>query len=170
MARRARIGATFKENTTVNLARLNKECQANLLGVLKKSAYELRDLARRNAPVDTGATEDAIVVEEPRRNGINGAYTFNVGVNRELHERLASERKINWKPHPYFDAWLHESDYELGEKSKEKNRRVRREDRRARVGNKFLERASNSLKPKISREANRVAKRAIERRKAGGTK
>lgn len=161
----ARIGATLVDTASLNLSRINSEMQGDLLGHLRESAEKIKDLAKLNVPTDVGAVEDAITVEKSEQRGINGAFTFKVGVDPDLHMMLVNQRKPqNWKYHPYFDEWLHESTYDLGEKSELKNAVVRSINAKAFVGPKYLSRAYEDLKGGISREAGSIVRRRIAAR------
>jgi len=163
MARR--VGAVFTSNVRLKLKRLEGDMQKHLLDHMIKSAEDVAELARLNVPVDTFTVEDSIIVEKPRRDGINFAYTFTVGVNTNKFNSIASQRKRNWNANKfaYFDVWLHESTYSLGERSIAKNLRVQSESPYARVGNKFLTRASESLDDDINRAASTIVKNIARR-------
>lgn len=159
------IGARFTSNARLKLERTQQELQKHLLGQLKSSAQDIANLATLNAPIDTGATQDAIIVEKPRRDGTNFAYTFTVGVNTNRFLALASSRKQDWKPFKYFEVWLHESQYELGPKSLAKQQVVKSVNPKAQVGNKYLYRAQQSLQPQINEQARKTVNKVLARQK-----
>jgi hypothetical protein len=162
-----RIGATVKSNVSLNLKRLNGELQSSLVNHLRESAGEIAELAKLNVPALTESVEDSIIVKKPKKDGINNAFTFEVGVDVRRFRRAARQRKSGWSSNAsdadYF-KWLHESsEYKLGDKSKAKNRRVSGMPH-ARVGNKFLSRAYESLEPEINKRAEAIVQRIIARR------
>lgn len=162
MARK--IGATFTDNVSVKLKRLEKEMMREHLKLLKKSASEIAYLASLNAPTRDGTVEESIVVNEPVRDGINHSFTYTVGVDKDM---VAKKRAALGYRDPYFDyfsIWLHESIYNLGEDSQIKADIVKMLHPKARVGNKYLERAYRSLKTDIEKEAQRITDRTIKRR------
>lgn len=151
------------ENVRANLMRLDVAVQAEMREYLYQSAEQIAELARLNVPVDEGDVENSIEVQIERRTGLRGANTVSVGVNRQKLEELRIERYGEDYRHYDYDIWLHEAVYNLGEKSEMKNDIVRSFHPKARVGNKFLERAFLALKGAIERGAKARANAIIRR-------
>ena len=158
----ARIGATFTNDASLNLFRIKREMQADLLDHLRESAENIAELARLNVPVETLSVEDAIVVQKAETQGFSGAIILKVGVDPNLHTALVSERKDNsWEKSDYFN-WLHEAVYDLGPKSELKDQMVRSINTKAYVGPKYLSRAYESLQGGINRRAGTIVRRRLE--------
>lgn len=136
-----------------NLARTEAKVQAGSLAALRESAKEIRDLARLNAPVDTGDLEKAIVTIEVRERtalGRFGQTTIEVGVDPS---------KLNLEEHGGFDYSIpmHEGVYNLGPKSEAKQ-----SGQAEQVGPKYLERALKALQAKIRRNMEDAVRRAAK--------
>lgn len=112
---------------------------------LRAGAEDIAELAREYAPVDEGDLEDAIDVLGEDRGGKNTRTRITIGVD---------ESGGTNKPVEGYYEYMHEGDYKLGKKSKEKaaslgdgsgtNGRV--------VGKKFLERAIDDLESSVRKD------------------
>lgn len=98
---------------------------------MRRKSYEIRDLARRNAPRDLGNLEDAIIVVEDRE-GINRRKRFAVTVDED-HEGDGPGRTVG-----QYATVMHEGAYALGDESYAKQQA----DPEANVGPKYLESAA----------------------------
>jgi len=157
-----RIGMSVTDNASIRLKRLDTEVQARMREFMYKSAEKIRDLARLNAPVDNTHVESAIEVEVERFQGLNRAHTVKVGIDWDKLRGLRAEAGLSTQFR--YDQWLHEAEYNLGEKSEEKNTWVRSFHPKASVGNQFLLRSYLDLKAHIERGAVERARSIIRAR------
>lgn len=124
------------------------------LSALRAMAALVVAEAKRNAPIDTGDLENAIVAIEDRdRNALGqfGQITIRVGVDIN---------KLQLHLHKGFDYSIpmHEDpNYNLGPKSEEKQARQGNH-----VGYKYLERALKDNEAEVRRRVEQAIKRAAD--------
>jgi hypothetical protein len=132
------------------LSQTGQKAERGVADVMRKGAKEIQDLARRQAPRDTGNLEKAIKVEEDR-SGKNGRVQVYVYVD-------GSEADENGRPIDEYAMQMHEGQYNLGDKSRAKQAA----DAGAIVGNKFLERAVDKIGPSLTRKVSDAVKETLE--------
>lgn len=154
MALKKGVGMSMNsDNVTAKLSRRGEKVEKHSVDVMRKYGDDVLRLARLNVPVKDFYVEDSIVKEE-NRTGQNRRIEITIGVDSA---KLAS---ISGKSYDY-SIWLHESSYNLGPLSEVKYYISKAEDPRAKVGNKFLERAIDSVKSDALSDLRKGIKEAI---------
>lgn len=123
-------------------ARLENEARRASEGArfaLKRGAENIRDLAKEYCPVDEENLEDSIMAE-PRREGINRRYVYDVFV--DLSHKGTRAQTVE-----KYANFIHDGNYKLGKKSEEKAALSGKY-----VGRKFLEKAFEELKDDIAKD------------------
>lgn len=136
-----------------NMRRTEEKVGAESLSALRNGADLLVKMARRNAPIDEGDLESAIVAIESRNRtalGRFGATNIQVGVDPSLLD-LESRKGFD------YSIPMHESTYNLGPLSEAKQA-----GQQEIVGPKYLERAMTELQDKIRQKVEEAIKRAIQ--------
>lgn len=136
-----------------NMRRIESKVSSESLQALRSGADLLVRMARRNAPIDEGDLEAAIVSREVRNRtalGQFGATNIQVGVDPSLLD-LESRKGFD------YSIPMHESTYNLGPLSEAKQA-----GQQEIVGSKYLERAMNDLQETIQRKVEEAIKRAIK--------
>lgn len=119
--------------------------------------------AKRYAPVQHGNLEEAIETRKVRGEGGRNEFEVFVNINKAVgyDEHSDSEKTIG----DYIN-FIHESDYELGEKSAEKDRRIGGSGygygRGGKVGRKFLARAFKDELPEIRESVREAVRRGLK--------
>lgn len=127
---------------------------------LEEGGNKIKREAIRRAPVDEGNLENAIYGPEDDEGikkdygGIHGRKRFYVGVDGS-HETDRLDRSVG-----DYALIMHESVYELGDKSKDKQK----DNPDITVGRKFLESAVEDLEAEISAEINEAFARELNKR------
>lgn len=135
------VGVTIKgvKRTQFAMSRFGDKTNQASLRVVRKSAKEIRDLARLYAPVDEGDLEESIrIIKEVRGDkrrlvqyiGVDPAY-LGVGYQRYRFR---------------YDVEMHDGEYNLGPLSRIKDSVVGR----GKVGRLYLKRAVDELSPEIT--------------------
>lgn len=154
MALKKGIGMRMQSSGVVaKLDRSGEKVEKHSIDVMRRYGDKVLHLAKLNVPVKNFYVEDAIVKEE-RRSGLNRRIEITVGVD------ASKLLEMTGKSYDY-SIWLHEGSYNLGPLSEVKNEISKAEDPRAKVGNKFLERAITSVKSEALRELRKGIKGAI---------
>lgn len=148
------MGLSIKGLSTVlaNMRRTEDKVVDGSLQALRDGAEVLMTLARKNAPIDEGDLESAIVMKETRARTILGRFgqtNIEVGVDPS---RLDLERRKGFD----YSIPMHESTYNLGPLSAEKQA-----GQAEVVGPKYLERAMRELEDAIRTKVEEAVKRAI---------
>lgn len=140
--------------TEVRLRRIERRTSKRLLEHMRKSALEIRDLARMYAPVDEGNLEEAIeVIESTERFLGNRRNIELIGVDPDKLGEGYSAYGFR------YDIAMHEGSYQLGPRSRAKAESTGKE-----VGPKYLTRAWKELEPEITAEARRIAFDSVDER------
>lgn len=110
----ARVEVTGVRDLMYRIDRTAKKVEDVELDLVRKMVGEIKQLAQRYAPRDTGALEDAIEAIQIDRGGLHGRHTFYVGVNPE-------SLGMGYQAYGFrYDIWAHEAHYKLGKRSEEK--------------------------------------------------
>jgi hypothetical protein len=149
------VGLTIKGLAAVQarIARSEERVMDGSLSALRAMAQLVVEEARRNAPVDTGDLENAIVAVEERERTLLGRFgqtTIRVGVDVS---------KLDLEAHGGYDysIRMHEdSSYNLGPRSEEKQAALGNT-----VGYKYLERALKENQAKVQRAVEEAIRRGI---------
>ncbi|MET2951339.1 hypothetical protein ABXV18_24965 [Vibrio owensii] len=136
------------------LYRVGDRVQKHSVDVMRRYAARVERLAKLNVPVQDFHVEDSIVTQE-KRSGMNRRIEITVGVDEGLL------REYSGQDYDY-SIWLHEADYNLSKLSEYKDSISRSEDPKAKVGNKYLENALNSVRNDAIAETRREVKRQIK--------
>jgi hypothetical protein len=120
------------------------------LEALRQGGDQIEALARKMVPVDEVNLEKAIHAKEPTERGINGRIMIEIGVDESM-SIPGREGTVG-----QYATRMHESVYNLGPNSKEKQ-----SGSGVVVGRKYLERAAVELEPKIRKAVEKAAKRAV---------
>lgn len=149
------MGLTVKGLAAVQarISRTEAKVMDSSLSALRAMAQLVVEEARRNAPVDTGDLEGAIVAIEERERTLLGRFgqtTIRVGVDVS---------KLDLSAHGGYDysIRMHEDgSYKLGPRSEEKQAALGNT-----VGYKFLERALKENQAKVQAKVAEAVKRGI---------
>ncbi|MEO9497584.1 MAG: hypothetical protein ABJG42_24135 [Vibrio splendidus] len=141
------------QGVKAKLFRIGEKVENGSLRVMRKNADEVLKLAKMNVPVEDFHVEDSIVLTE-ERSGQNRRIEITIGVDAAILRRV-SDQEFD------YSVWLHEGQYNLGELSELKNEISRSDDPRARVGNKYLERAIDAVRNSAIREIKKEVKKDI---------
>ena len=133
------VVVTGMEGLLVSLNNIADRSSRGARSELQKGAIEIRNLARRMAPVDEGNLEESI--KEGSFRGVDGRNVYTV----EVDETVVSS--TGGVVGDYAER-MHEGDYHLGLKSEVKQ--AGNPD--IYVGRKFLERAMEDLDDEIKRK------------------
>lgn len=101
---------------------------------MKSEQEKIQQLAMDYVPVDDGDMEKAIKLDEDT-SGINRRKVFYVYVDPDVEADVGKSHGVKFTGD--YMLWLHESEYDLGDKSKAKAAALG-----VRVGPKFMERAA----------------------------
>lgn len=122
------------------------------LAFIRRGGKIIADQAKLNAPVDTGDLESAIVIKEAIDSARNRRKVIEVGVDPEL---LDLESRDGFD----YSVEMHEGDYKLGAKSREKQNTLGGD---ARVGPKYLDRAVDEHADLLRQVAADLMRKAIK--------
>lgn len=124
---------------------------------LKKCATEVRDLARKMAPLDKGNLEKAIKIRYEGTQGAGGRFvkgggTYSIFIDGTMPVEGREGKTVGdyaWEQHEHLEPY---GPWKLGPKSEQKQR----ENPSILVGGKFLERAIEELRAKINKRLAKV--------------
>lgn len=134
-----------------NMKRTEERVQKGSLEALRQAAKEVVALARKFAPIDDGDLTEAISAQEVRERtslGRFGQIEIRVGVDVS---------KLNLEKRKGFDYSIpmHEGSYNLGPLS-----RIKQAGQSEQVGPKYLSRALQQLKGKLTKDMEEAIRRA----------
>jgi hypothetical protein len=135
------------------ISRTESKVMANSLSAMRAMAKLVVEQARKNAPIDTGDLEKAIVaVEERSRNALGqfGQITIKVGVDVDLLDLG------NHGGYDYSIAMHEDPNYKLGPRS-----RIKEAHQSNTVGYKYLQRALDETQDAVRRGVEDAVKRSI---------
>ncbi len=153
MALKKGIHMTVEDNVTAKLYRAGDRVEKHSVDVMRRYGDNVLKLSRLNVPVEDFHVEDSIVKTETR-GGPNRRIEIQIGVDS------ARLRDLSGQEYDY-SIWLHEGTYNLGELSEAKADISIGEDPRARVGNKFIERAVEAVTESALREMRKKVRGAF---------
>jgi hypothetical protein len=148
------IKITGVKELSANLQNLSNISTAETSAALKKSAREIRNLARNYAPVDKHNLEKAIIDDATKKTG--RAYSeYVVGVDESVPIPDRPDKEVG-----DYAMLMHEGTYNLGTKSQDKAVRLG-----VNVGPGYLYRAFKESRESVVKYVEGVLKRVANRYK-----
>ena len=135
------MGVTVTDTASVLIDNTLHRSTREALATMRKGAIDIRDLARKMAPVDEANLEGAIKSDDKDAGGINGRKRIEVFVDVDMPVPGRPGKVVG----DYSDIMHEDVTYKLGKKSKAKQAA----NPGIKVGAKYLERAADELSPAI---------------------
>lgn len=145
------MGVRIIDHASVMIENTLHRSTRDALKALEEGGKDIRDLARKMAPVDEGNLEKAIKVTPLKRVGINGRNIIQVYIDESEDIPGRPGKTVG-----DYSEFTHEGVYKLGEKSEAKQN----SNGGIKVGRKYLEYAAEELAPGITRAVKRAVGRA----------
>lgn len=141
------------ERMAAEMRNIAQRANSNASRTLKRASVRVRDLAKSNAPVDTGSLEESLEYGQKKEGSRNVYLVYVKG-----DARHKSGKKLVGEYAPIMEEELTpygDGKYKLGKRSQTKA------DGGKKVGGKFLERAVDRVSESITDEMMEAARQAL---------